>query len=38
MFFSQINLVAARKNIFKIFIYLLKVKITYEMNIYRLMC
>ena len=38
MFFSKINLVAARKKIFKIFFQLLKVKITYKLNIYRLIC
>ena len=37
-FFSKINLVAARKKIFKIFFQLLKVKITYKLNIYRLIC
>ena len=34
LFSSKINLVAARKNIFKIFFQLLKVKITYKLNIY----
>ena len=38
VFFSKINLVAARKKIFKIFFQLLKVKITYKLNIYRLIC
>ena len=37
-FFSKINLVAARKKNFKIFIQLLKVKITYKLNIYGLIC
>ena len=36
--FSKINLVTARKTIFKIFFQLLKVKITYKLNIYRLIC
>ena len=34
----KINLVTARKKIFKIFFQLLKLKITYELNIYRLIC
>ena len=38
MFFSKIKLVIARKKIFKIFFQLLKVKITYKLNIYRLIC
>ena len=33
-FFSKINLVAARKKIFKIFFQLLKAKVTYKLNIY----
>ena len=37
-FFSKINLVAARKKIFKIFYQLLKVKITCKLNIHRLVC
>ena len=37
-FFYKINLVTARKKIFKIFFQLLKVKITYKLNIYRLIC
>ena len=36
--FSKINLVTARKKICKIFFQLLKVKITYKLNIYRLIC
>ena len=35
-FFSKISLVTARKKILKIFFQLLKVKITYTLNIYRL--
>ena len=35
-FSSKINLVTARRKIFKIFFQLLKVKITYRLNIYRL--
>ena len=38
VFFSKINLVTARKKIFKIFFQLLKLKITYKLNIYRLIC
>ena len=38
MFLSKINLVTARKKIFKIFFQLLKVKVTYKLNIYRLIC
>ena len=38
VFFSKINLVTARKKIFKIFIQLLKVEIAYKLNIYRLTC
>ena len=34
MFFFKINLVTARKKIFEIFFQLLKVKITYKLNIY----
>ena len=34
--FSNINLEAIRKKIFKIFFQVLKVKITYKLNIYRL--
>ena len=37
-FSSKINLVTARKKIFKIFFQLLKVKITYKSNIYMLIC
>ena len=37
-FFSKINLVTARKKIFKIFFQLLEVAITYKLNIYRLIC
>ena len=37
-FFSKINLVTARKKIFKIFFQFLKVKVTYKLNIYRLLC
>ena len=33
-FFSKINLVTAKKKIFKIYFQLLKVKITYKLNIY----
>ena len=32
VFFSKINLVAARKKIFKIFFQLLKLRITYKLN------
>ena len=35
VFFSEINLVAVKKKIFKIFFQLLKLKITYKFNIYR---
>ena len=34
MFFCKINLVRARKKIFKVLFQLLKVKITYKFNIY----
>ena len=37
-FSSKINLATARKKIFKIFFQLLKVKITYKLNIYGLIC
>ena len=37
-FFSKINLVTARKKIFKIFFQLMKVKTTYKLDIYRLIC
>ena len=37
-FFSNIDLVSARKKIFKIFFLFLKVKITYKLNIYRSIC
>ena len=37
-FFSKINFVTARKKIFKIFFQTRKVKITYKLNIYRLIC
>ena len=37
--FSKINIMAARKKIFiKILFHLLKVKITYKLNMYRLIC
>ena len=36
MFFPKIDLVAARKKVFKIFFQLFKVKITYKLNINRL--
>ena len=35
-FFCKIDLATARKNIFKIFFQLLKLKITFKLNIYRL--
>ena len=37
-FFSKINLVKARKNIFKFFFQLLKEKMKYKLNMYRLIC
>ena len=37
-FFSKTNLVIARKKIFKIVFEILKVKLTYKLNIYSLKC
>ena len=37
-FFPKNNLVTARKKVFKIFFQLLKVQITYKLNMYRLIC
>ena len=38
VFFPKINLVTAKKTIFKILFQPLKVKITYKLNIYILIC